>query len=89
MKYLEEEIRGNKYFGGENIGFVDLALGLTANLVGVFEEIIGLKIIDKERFPCLVGWMEEFAEAPVIKESWPPHDRLLVKFQDIHQRYVK
>ncbi|KAF2306776.1 hypothetical protein GH714_021314 [Hevea brasiliensis] len=53
LKFLEEELKGKRFFGGEEIGFVDIALGWLANLVLVVEEILGFKVIDKAGFPFL------------------------------------
>ncbi|XP_044510475.1 glutathione S-transferase U7-like [Mangifera indica] len=89
LKFLEENLKGKKFFGGEKIGYLDIALGWLANLVSLFEEIIDIKIIDKERFPLLFGWIQEFSQAPIIKESWPPHDKMLTKFQIMLQNKLK
>ncbi|KAA8515754.1 hypothetical protein F0562_018635 [Nyssa sinensis] len=88
LKFIEEELKGKKFFGGETIGFVDLALGWIANLISVLEEIIGLKFIEAEKFPLLVEWIENFSDVPVIKENWPPRDKLITKFIATRERIL-
>ncbi|GMN54141.1 hypothetical protein TIFTF001_023267 [Ficus carica] len=88
LKFLEEELKGKKLFGGEEIGLVDIALGWLANLVSVFEEIIGLQLMPEEKFPHLFAWMQVFADIPVIKESWPPRDKMVAKFQALREVHL-
>ncbi|KAI3419947.1 uncharacterized protein J3R85_012879 [Psidium guajava] len=85
LQKLEEELRGKKFFGGDNIGYLDIALGWLANLVRVFEEISGLRVLDGERFPLLFAWLKEFSDAPVIRDCWPSHDKLITKFIALRQ----
>ncbi|KAA8520334.1 hypothetical protein F0562_014590 [Nyssa sinensis] len=88
LKFIEEELKGKKFFGGETVGFLDLALGYLANLVSVLEETSGLKLIEAEKFPLLLAWMQNFSDVPVIKENWPPQDKLITKFQAIRETYL-
>lgn len=81
LKFLEEELKGKRFFGGEGIGFLDIALGWLANLVPVLEEILGYEVIDKAGFPFLSEWMLEFSSVPEIKENLPLHDKLVTKFR--------
>jgi glutathione S-transferase len=80
LKYLEEELRGKKFFSGEKIGYLDLAFGWVANLISVFEEVKGLTLIDHEKHPLLLAWIQNFMDAPIIKESWPPRDKLITRY---------
>ncbi|OWM72649.1 probable glutathione S-transferase [Punica granatum] len=81
LQPLEEILKGKKFFGGEKIGFLDIALGWLSNLVPVFHEITGLKLIEEERFPLLSAWMKDFSGFPTIRETLPPHDKLVTKFR--------
>ncbi|KAK6289210.1 hypothetical protein POUND7_000751 [Theobroma cacao] len=86
LKFVEEELKGKKFFGGEKIGLADLVFGWLANLAPVFEEVAGLKILD-ERYPLLLAWQPEFSEHPIIKDYWPPHDKLVIKYQALYEKY--
>ena len=77
LKTLKSGLEGKRFFGGETIGFVDIAagwIGLWARNVG---EIIGINLIDAETMPVLNAWYQEFLEIPIIKECMPPQDKLL------------
>ncbi|XP_022719921.1 probable glutathione S-transferase [Durio zibethinus] len=86
LKFVEEELKGKKFFGGEKIGLADLAFGSLANLIYVFEELTGLKLVD-ERYPLLSAWMQKFSELPIIKDNWPPHDKMIIKYQALYEKY--
>ncbi|RVX00803.1 hypothetical protein CK203_026414 [Vitis vinifera] len=59
-----------------------------ANLINIWEEIVGLKVMDEEKFPLLSAWMQDFADAPIIKDNWPPRDRMIVKFQALRDATI-
>ncbi|KAL6981242.1 glutathione transferase [Sarracenia purpurea var. burkii] len=88
LKYIEEELKGKEFFGGERIGVVDIALGWTANLLGVFEEVAGVKFVDAVTFPRLSAWAQRFSNVPVIKRNWPPRHKLVAKYQATRQEYL-
>ncbi|CAL1409760.1 unnamed protein product [Linum trigynum] len=88
LKLLEAELEGKKFFGGEEIGIPDFALGWLVNLVPVFEEILGLKIVDEERHPSLSEWSRRISDIRVIEESWPPRDKLVTKWAAIRDHFL-
>ncbi|XP_042500994.1 probable glutathione S-transferase [Macadamia integrifolia] len=81
LRTLENELKGKKFFGGETIGFVDIAANFIAFWVGVFEEVTGIKLLDEEKLPILCRWIEEFLSCDVVKECLPPRDELIMFFQ--------
>ena len=88
LQYLEEQLKGRKFFAGETIGFLDLAVGWMANLLSVLEEITGYVLIEEVKFPLLWKWMQDFSDVPVINESWPSRDKLVIKFQTMRDSYL-
>ncbi|KAL2478589.1 Glutathione S-transferase U7 [Forsythia ovata] len=89
LKLIEEQLQEKKFFGGETIGYLDIAFGWTANLISILEEIMDLKLVDEEKFPVLSAWMHNFSDDPVIKQCWPPRDKLVVKFQAMRESHLK
>ncbi|XAR63350.1 Glutathione transferase [Bertholletia excelsa] len=88
LKHIEKNLK-RKFFGGDQIGFIDIALGWIANLFCVVEKVTGRKLIDAGEFPALSAWIQNFSEAPIIKENWPPHEKMVVKFQAIRERKLE
>ncbi|CAM8923925.1 unnamed protein product [Rhodiola kirilowii] len=88
LRIVEEHVEGKKFFGGDEIGFTDLAFGWLANIVNILEEVTEAKILDSETFPSLLAWIEDFSEVPVIKENWPPRDKMIAKFKAMREYYL-
>ncbi|MGI4406668.1 glutathione S-transferase, partial [Klebsiella pneumoniae] len=81
LEKIEEELKGKaKFFGGQNIGYLDLALGWIAYWLPVWEEVGSMIILDPTQFPCTIVWMENFLTHPIIKENLPPRDKMVVYF---------
>jgi glutathione S-transferase len=80
LAFLEKQIEGKKYFGGEEIGFLDLAAGWIPHWLNVMEEAGGMKLLDAEKFPSLHEWAQNFIQIPLIRECIPPRDKLLEYF---------
>ncbi|XP_056170706.1 glutathione S-transferase U8-like [Syzygium oleosum] len=81
LKSLEGELKDKKFFGGNNLGFVDIAANFVGFWIGVVQEAGGLEILTPDRFPRLCRWAEEFRSCLVVKENLPPRDRLYALFK--------
>ncbi|KAK1390650.1 Glutathione transferase [Heracleum sosnowskyi] len=79
---IEEEIKGRKFFGGESIGYLDIALGWISYWLPLWEEVGSINIFDPIKFPGIASWVENFLSQPVINEKLPPKDRAVEYFQE-------
>ncbi|KAK2992083.1 hypothetical protein RJ640_023466 [Escallonia rubra] len=85
LKTLESALEGKRFFGGEAIGFADIAIGWMGIWTRIVEEIIDVKLIDEETMPLLSAWFQDFLGAPIIKECVPPRDKLLEHNKGFHK----
>ncbi|XP_061364912.1 glutathione transferase GST 23-like [Gastrolobium bilobum] len=86
MDKIEEEIKGKKFFGGDNIGYLDIALGWISYWLPVWEEVGSIQIIDPLKYSATTAWMTNFLSHPVIKDSLPPRDKMLVYYHNARNK---
>ncbi|MED6157337.1 hypothetical protein PIB30_022304 [Stylosanthes scabra] len=81
VEKIEQEIKGKKFFGGDNIGYLDIALGWISYWIPIYEEVGSMQILDPLRFPAINTWMNNFLNHPVIKDRLPQRDDMVVYFR--------
>ncbi|XP_050377295.1 glutathione transferase GST 23-like [Argentina anserina] len=85
LKILESGLGEKQFFGGESIGFVDIAAGWIGVWARMVEEIAEVTLIDIETMPLLDAWFRRVLDVPIIKECLPPQDKVLERFKGFHQ----
>ncbi|XP_048319651.2 probable glutathione S-transferase [Ziziphus jujuba] len=85
LKTLENELKDNKFFGGETIGFVDIVGNIIAYWVPCMLEAAGVELLTEEKYPRLYQWIHEFVNHDVVKETLPPRDELIAFYRGHRQ----
>ena len=80
LQILENELK-DKYFGGEEINFVDIAAVFIAFWIPLIQDIAELKLFSAEKYPKLYKWSQEFLNHSAVKEHVPPRDPLFAFFK--------
>ena len=69
--------KGKPFFGGDRIGYLDIALGCFLGWLRVTEKTIGIKLLDEANTPGLVKWAESFCADAAVKDVMPETDKLV------------
>ncbi|KAI7755119.1 hypothetical protein M8C21_025989 [Ambrosia artemisiifolia] len=74
LQVLENElvVKGNKFFGGDNINLIDIAASFIAYWLGMLEEGTEIKFVTKDKFPRITEWADNFVKVEVVKDVLPP-----------------
>lgn len=88
LKTLEGHLEGKKFFGGDTIGFVDIIAGWVPSLLGIIEEIIGIKIINEEDLPLISAWIKDFMDHNLLKETMPPQEKVMAHMRAIRENVL-
>ncbi|KAK3013604.1 hypothetical protein RJ639_008422 [Escallonia herrerae] len=81
LEFLETELNDKRFFGGESIGLVDIGANFIGFWLGVIQEVRGVELLKREKFPKLCGWVDEFLGCSIVRESLPSREMLLAFLQ--------
>ncbi|BAT96331.1 hypothetical protein VIGAN_08324900 [Vigna angularis var. angularis] len=80
LRFLEKEIEGKKYFGGEKIGYLDIAAGWLSHWLSVLEELGEMELLNAQRFPSLHQWTQNFIQTSPVKDCIPSRQSVVEYF---------
>jgi len=69
--------KGKDFFGGNTIGFLDIAIGSFLGWMRATEKTSDIKLIDKTKTPGLFGWAERFGSIAAVKNVIPKTETLV------------
>jgi glutathione S-transferase len=74
---FEECSKGKPFFGGNSVGYMDVALGYLVTWAQAGEKFYGFSLFGAARSPLLNAWMEPFGALDAAKAVLPDPDRLV------------
>ncbi|XP_051122152.1 glutathione S-transferase U17-like [Andrographis paniculata] len=60
--------KGRDFFNGDEVGYLDIALGSFLGWIGVTETMIGIKVLDAAMAPNLVSWADRLYCSSSVKD---------------------
>ncbi|KAK4481855.1 hypothetical protein RD792_006620 [Penstemon davidsonii] len=81
LVWLEEAFikcsKGQNFFGGEKIGYLDIALGCFLAWLRVVQKRTNASLIDEAKTPNLFKWAQHFSTDSAVKDVLPETDKLM------------
>ncbi|GFS40388.1 glutathione S-transferase TAU 15 [Actinidia rufa] len=68
--------KGKGFFGGDSIGYLDIALGCFLGWLKAAEKLADVKLLDETKMPRLAGWAERFCSDDAVKDVMPGAEEL-------------
>lgn len=68
---------GKSFFGGDRIGYLDIAFGCFLGWIKVVEKLDDIKVIDEVKSPGLFKWAKVFCEDDAVSDVMPSTDKLI------------
>ncbi|OQU88200.1 hypothetical protein SORBI_3003G426200 [Sorghum bicolor] len=88
LALVEAQLKGRRFFGGDAIGFVDIAACGLAHWVGVIEEVTGVTLVNGEEFPALREWADAYVNDATVKQCLRSRDELVAYFSARKEMYL-
>ncbi|KAK2990775.1 hypothetical protein RJ640_012676 [Escallonia rubra] len=78
--------KGKAYFGGDSIGYLDIAFGSLLGWLKVVEIMADVKLLNEAKIPGLAEWAVRFSLNDVVKDVLPEPEKLIEYFKIFQAR---
>ncbi|XP_022775556.1 glutathione S-transferase U17-like [Durio zibethinus] len=68
--------KGKPFFGGDQIGYLDIAFGCFLGWLRATEKMSGIKLLSESKTPALLNWAGRFCSDATVKDVMPDTDKL-------------
>ncbi|XP_028763447.1 glutathione S-transferase U9-like [Neltuma alba] len=73
----------------KNVGLLDIIFCTVFGAYKSYEEVLGVKFLDADKFPVLFSWLMAVVDLQVVKEGAPPHEKVVQFLQFIRQSALR
>jgi glutathione S-transferase len=73
--------KGRDFFGGDTIGYLDMALGCYLGFMRAIEKMTAATLLDEAKLPHLARWVRRFCADPAVKVVMPETDNMVEFFK--------
>jgi glutathione S-transferase len=87
LALLEVQLNGKRFFGGNTVGYLDVAACELGPWLSVLEEVNGVTVVDEDEYPALRRWSKEYNSCEALKQCVPNRDRLVAYFTENKEKY--
>ncbi|OMO51657.1 hypothetical protein CCACVL1_29673 [Corchorus capsularis] len=93
LALFEEEYgklsKGKPFFGGDEIGYLDIAIGCFLVWINVIEKFSEMKLIDEAKTPRLFQWADGFSSHVAVKDVLPDVEALAQFGLQLRAKFLK
>ena len=73
----------------KNIEVLDIIFCSVIKGYKAIEEIVGVNMLEEDKFPVLYSWLMAVVDLQVVEESTPPHEKVIQFLQLIRQSALR
>ncbi|OMP00995.1 hypothetical protein CCACVL1_03209 [Corchorus capsularis] len=80
--------KGKSFFGGDQIGFLDIAMGTTVRWLKAFEILCDVELLSEAKTPALLKWADTFCSHPAVKHVLNETEQLVEFTNQIAAKFI-
>ncbi|KAH0736972.1 hypothetical protein KY290_035677 [Solanum tuberosum] len=81
LKILDDKLKDKSFFVANEFGIADIVANMVGFWLGVYQDVSGVELVTREKFPFFWEWREKYVECSQVKKYLPSRDKLIAFYQ--------